>query len=283
MSIVEGLAYTALFFYLTYNFWFLIIKLDRYKKFPVLIFYILAYLVIFGRLENYACVIRHLRNLSANESVQKQETIAYAVGGYIWSGSAKIVMGLYQWAQMLELKHRLDRISKLVSGEKVDPDDKAIRNLYLFVTIIGLLIIALTIVNILFLYVDTDAHYGPAININNWANFVGFLLLNLLMVCSYTLLMRAIANHKLKAQLKKETKLISIVFLVFTISYILRTAWALFLVIKYHAKAFENIEFLYRFYVISGALPLGWDIVPIGLLLYYHFKNFAPPSEQPKV
>ena len=108
---------------------------------------------------------------------------------------------------------------------------------------------------------------------------MGFLTLNLMMVCSYLMLMRAIATHKLKTQLKKEANLISTVFLVFTLSYILRTLWALFLMIKYRRKTFGDVSFLYKFYLISGALPMIWDICPIGLLLYYHYKNFAPAKE----
>ena len=75
--------------------WFLIIKQERYKKFPILIFYVLSYCVVFGRIENYACVIKHIRNLSTSETESEQETIAAAVAGYLFACSAKIIIGLF--------------------------------------------------------------------------------------------------------------------------------------------------------------------------------------------
>ena len=98
---------------------------------------------------------------------------------------------------MLELKYRLDRISELVktNSAAVDPNSSYLRNLYIGVTSVAALLTIITIANVVFLYTNNEQYYAAAININNWGNFLGFLSLNLLMVCSYTMLMRAIELH----------------------------------------------------------------------------------------
>ena len=96
---------------------------------------------------------------------------------------------------MIELKYRLERISAIVkSSEDVNTGTKFIRNLYILVTVVSSLITVITVLNVVFLYIDDDKYYAQAININNWGNFLGFLCLNLLMICSYTMLMRAITQ-----------------------------------------------------------------------------------------
>ena len=77
-------------------------------------------------------------------------------------------------------------------------------------------------------------------------------------------------------QLNSEKQLLTAVFLVFTVTYTLRLFWSLYFIFSLFDQYQEN----YKFFCTSLALPIVWDVLPIGLLMYFHLRNFTVKSQK---
>ena len=79
-----------------------IILQKRWNIYPLLMFYVLSFVVILSRIGCYAATIRHYNR-------QPTDNLYFQVGSafYFIAASAKLMIGLFQWATMLELKNQL--------------------------------------------------------------------------------------------------------------------------------------------------------------------------------
>ena len=75
-----------------------------------------------------------------------------------------------------------------------------------------------------------------------------------------------------KNQLTEEKWVLLAVFLVFTLTYFTRLVWSIYFIFS----AFDQYQESYRFFIATQLLPLLWDVLPIGLLVYFHIRNFTP-------
>ena len=74
--------------------------------------------------------------------------------------------------------------------------------------------------------------------------------------------------------LVNETRNIRNVFLVFTVTYTLRTLYSASVIIGQDLMS-GTIDALWLFYMLTGFFPLIFDVVPIGYLIYSHYKNYS--------
>ena len=144
---------------------------------------------------------------------------------FTMSLAAKLTMGTYQYAQMLELKDDIQHLGQLLvrgslsTAENLDRSSK--KKIYRIAAIISLVLTALSIPTIvLFCFKDnlTLIIYGYATQALYSA--AGFVIVSILMTFSFSTLLIAIKKEDLDGLLRREKKVLLLVFLAFTIAYL---------------------------------------------------------------
>jgi len=119
----------------------------------------------------------------------------------------------------------------------------------------------------LYLYMQEDAKRWPGVVDATIVSFDYFSISLGLCIASIDLL---ITMHKHFAkELQDETRRIKVIFLVLTISYISRGVCYLLVIFK----VIKHIEVVYL------VMYVFWDIIPLSLIMYYHFNNFKAQEE----
>ena len=94
-------------------------------------------------------------------------------------------------------------------------------------------------------------------------NGVCFIILSVCLVATVLPLFKALRNVSQRSmQLTKEVKMLAVIFLIFTVNYITRTIYDFTVGVSLDFRA-----------IYSGfLLPIFWDILPIGMMMFYHLK-----------
>ena len=77
-------------------------------------------------------------------------------------------------------------------------------------------------------------------------------------------------TYGLLKTMHNERKLLILVFATYTICYTMRDGFALYTVLFDHCDTLK----VYRWFLWVNGLAVFYDLAPIGLLLYFHTKNF---------
>ena len=104
-------------------------------------------------------------------------------------------------------------------------------------------------------------------------NGLAFAILSFLLVATVIPLFTSLlALQKAGLELTQGVKMLSAVFAIFTICYVTRTLYDLFIS--------PNLTFAHLFSGVT--LPLLWDFTPIFLMFTYHYLNLRILNEQEK-
>ena len=102
-------------------------------------------------------------------------------------------------------------------------------------------------------------------------NVVGFSLATLLLIVGLIDLFATIKRHNLASRMTNEMRLLTIIGILFASSYLIFIGWDAYL---FTFTKDSGLRLRYMRKCLNYGLPLLLDVPPIGLVLYYHFKNF---------
>ena len=105
---------------------------------------------------------------------------------------------------------------------------------------------------------------------------IGFSFITFLLTVSVVDLLVAMQRYKITNQTTKERHLLMSIFIIFTVTYATRIGWAVYL---YRNPGVSSVDYFYHIQCLDFGLILLWDVVPIGMLLYHHYKNFKVREE----
>ncbi len=104
-------------------------------------------------------------------------------------------------------------------------------------------------------------------------NAVSFIVLSVCLVATVLPLLKALRTVSSRSMtLTKEVKMLALIFLIFTLCYITRTIY------DFTVKASLDFGAIFSGYL----LPLFWDVIPIGLMVFYHIKATYEKQKQAK-
>ena len=107
----------------------------------------------------------------------------------------------------------------------------------------------------------------------DYMSAICFSLVAVYLIFALITLLRAITRFELVNCLRSESKLLKIVSIVWASIYMLQCIASIFTLTKgYHNFKLQSY--------LAVPLPILYDIVPIGVLVFYHFVNLRPKSEQ---
>ena len=162
-----------------------------------------------------------------------------------------------------------------MTKQSYDLRDRHIKRLRLFCNILSVSLIILNVIAYALLFItELDESHGVLTTVCYVGITVSFAAIALMFVYSYVQILR-----KMRAfgdQLNSEKLLLKVIFLVFALTYTLRLAWTIFFIFS----NFDQYQEDYRFFALSLMLSVLWDALPIGLLMYFHLRNFAPSKKK---
>ena len=147
---------------------------------------------------------------------------------------------------------------------------KKTKKLYTGVNVVSVLLTVLFVVEVGFLLFGTPDQFNKVINMNDYEIIVTYGILSLMLTYSYCALRCAMRAYK---GLLNERRLLLTVFIVFVLTYFSRLV--ITSVFAFYNANYQGVErFYYIEYCVIQAFPILWDVLPLGLYMIYHLKNF---------
>ena len=140
--------------------------------------------------------------------------------------------------------------------------------MYILVTVVAAFLTAFVAVLIWYLFVD----YVRSTAIDVFQLLAVYLILSIVLTVAWVQTRLTIKKfERFTLCTKGKNTLLTTVYTVFTLSYITREAFNIYAAVISNSIDTQEV---FDLYVLANSLPIVWDVVPIGLILIYHYKNF---------
>jgi len=241
---------------------FLIIE-GRGRIMLITVFYILSLLLFICKID--FCFGRFRKQLEMDYKGSVVQS-GYVAGTYI-----SIIIGIFQITQMAELILQTNFSAQQITREKLKKRTKLVYCSTFFLAAVYLVLLGMDIpveINFYNCYIT-----GEESNLPDWI----FIFFSVLVIGSYialsigltvsVVILLKTVNKYFKEILEAEAKKIKMIYIVFTVTYVTRTITYL---IPWHSQShvFFNDVVNYSMFAV-------WDILPLGLIMRYHFICFT--------